>query len=511
MSLGLRLTLLNGLVLLLTLSAFAAVAYAYQRQTLEDSLDASLREQARTFTAGSELFQRFAGGSRVVVLASPRGLASPDVFIQITTTDGEIVGRTRNLEGATLPTEPPLLEEALRQGEIFARVEVDGHPLRMFVAPMLAGPGRFRDSGPIGLIQVARPLDPLYADIRSLQTTFISVGAVGVLASLILGWLLSWAALRPIHRLAATAHAIGEARDFGRRVPLSGKPHRDEVGRLGVEFNQMLEQLQAAYEQVEAALSAQRRFVADASHELRTPLTSIRGNVELLRRMAWIAHVDGDPEEQAQVLADLAAETERLSRLVGDLLLLDRADAGQHLLLVPLEVSSVIYDAFRAARFLREGVELRVDEVPRDTWVSGDGDRLKQLLLILLDNALKYTPDGGRVTIEAEKVFGLDPPGVFIRVRDTGPGIPRDEQGRIFERFYRVDRARGPGGAGLGLAIADWLIHEHQGRIEVDSEPGRGSTFSVWLPTIPPPAAVPVPSSVGTPVEEVRRPIPAGA
>ena len=274
-----RLTLLNGLVLLLTLIAFAAVAYAYQERTLQDSLDASLREQARTFTAGSELFQRSAGGSRTVVFASPRGLASPDVFIQMTDRDGEVLGRTRNLDDETLPSGPETLQAALHDGELFANIDIDGHQFRMFVAPFRAASGPFRESAIIGLIQVARPLEPLYADIRSLQTTFLTVGVIGVLVSLVLGWLLSRAALRPILRLAATAHAIGEARDFGRRVPLGGKSHRDEVGRLAEEFNQMLAQLQGAYEQVEAALSAQRRFVADASHELRTPLTSIRGNV----------------------------------------------------------------------------------------------------------------------------------------------------------------------------------------------------------------------------------------
>ena len=481
MSLGLRLTLLNGLVLLLTVAAFASVAYAYQQQALQRSLDASLREQARTFTAGSELFERVAGRSRVVVLASPRALAAPDVFIQIITPSGEIVGRSQNLdEDTTLPNDPDMLRRALAGEDLLADIEVENQPLRMYVAPL-----RLREGVPVGLIQVARPLEPLYTAVRSLQTIFLTLGAAGVLASLIIGWLLARAALRPIDRLAAAAHAIGLARDFGRRVPLGRRERRDEVGRLAGEFNQMLARLQGAYDQVEAALAAQRRFVGDASHELRTPLTSMRGNVELLRRMAWESPVGAASEEREQVLADLAAETERLSRLVGDLLLLDQADAGQHLQLVPTELTPIVHNAFRAARFFREGVELHLGDVPGPVWVAGDPGRLKQLLLILLDNAVKYTPDGGRVSIDTIALTRAGREGVGVRVSDTAAGIAKDEQERIFERFYRVDRARGAGGAGLGLTIARWLVDEHHGLIEVESELGSGSTFTIWLPTVP--------------------------
>jgi signal transduction histidine kinase len=223
--------------------------------------------------------------------------------------------------------------------------------------------------------------------------------------------------------------------------------------------------------------------VADASHELRTPLAVLRGNLDLLRNMAD-GSTDADAEERAQILGEMAGETERTERLVGGLLLLAQADAGQHLTLVPTALGPVVRDAFRAARFLREGVELRLGDVPEEAWVAGDADRLKQLLLVLLDNALKYTPAGGRVTIDARFLSREGEDGVAVRVEDTGPGIPPDEQARIFERFYRADRAREAAGAGLGLAIARWLVEEHQGAIEVESTPGQGSVFTMWLPTI---------------------------
>lgn len=244
----------------------------------------------------------------------------------------------------------------------------------------------------------------------------------------------------------------------------------------------MLGQLQAAYNQLEAALSAQRRFVADASHELRTPLAVLRGNLDLLG--ATLPGVVEDGEAPGDLLADMQNETDRMGRLVGDLLLLAQADAGQHLTLAPVEVAPLVRDAFRAARFFRQGVELRLGEVAEGAWVSGDADRLKQVLLILLDNALKYTPTGGRVSLDARAAAHE----VVLSVADTGPGIPPIDRDRIFDRFYRADVARGRGGAGLGLAIAKWIVEEHRGLLRAESNnSGPGSVFCVALPTVSPP------------------------
>jgi signal transduction histidine kinase len=297
------------------------------------------------------------------------------------------------------------------------------------------------------------------------------MGGVSLVVAMGAGWLLARAALRPIDRLAQAAQAIGDAQDFGRRVPNSGS--HDEVERLAVTFNEMLGRLQSAYEHLNAALTVQRRFVADASHELRTPLTSIRGNIGFLRRV-----VDMDPSDRDAALADVASEVERMSRLVGDLLTLARADAGQHLPKVPVELVPLVREVARQARFLSDGaVEVTLGPLD-EACVQGDPDHLKQLLLILADNAIKYTPPGGRIWLASRRVNGH----LRVQVADSGVGIEPREHARIFERFYRADPARSSGGAGLGLPIARWIAEEHGGQITVDSSPGQGSLFTVELP-----------------------------
>jgi signal transduction histidine kinase len=483
MSLGLRLTLMNGLVLLLTLSAFATIAYVTQFRSLQSGLDTSLQNEAGRLIAGAnELVERGAGRPRVF---PNRGFVGPDVFIQITGSDGSSIARSMNLEGRSLPTNSDAMQRALQGQQWFETVEAEGEPLRMLVTPLVIGPPNGLTT--VGMVQVARPLGPAYRNLNTLQGTLLRLGAVSVLVSLIIGWLLARGALRPIDHLADAAGAIGAARDFRRRVPVPRGQRKDEVGRLATEFNEMLGQLQSAYEQLETALAAQRRFVADASHELRTPLTSLRGNVDLLARMNAVDPDAPNASEMEEVLGDMAAETERVTRLVADLLLLARVDAGQHLALAPIELGPLVREAFRSARFLREGIELRLADVPPGAWLSGDSDRLKQLLLILLDNALKYSTAGGEVTIgaRAERRRGSDAVGIWVK--DAGPGIASEHQDRIFERFYRVAATRSTEGAGLGLAIARWIAEEHGGTIELESEVGQGSTFTVWLPAVWPP------------------------
>jgi len=242
----------------------------------------------------------------------------------------------------------------------------------------------------------------------------------------------------------------------------------DEVDRLAITFNEMLQRLENLF-------STQQRFLADVSHELRTPLTIIRGNLALLKQ--------GDPAANEETLRTIDAESERMSRLLADLLLLAQSDAGASVSnRTPVELDTLLLDVYRQARVMaaaRDG-QLKITLGEEDqALVEGDPDRLKQLLLNLVDNAIKYTPSG-EVKLSLIKHDGQ----VGLRVADTGMGIPTEDLPHIFERFYRVDKARSreKGGTGLGLSIADWIAKAHGGFIQVESQPGKGSTFTIWLP-----------------------------
>jgi signal transduction histidine kinase len=291
-----------------------------------------------------------------------------------------------------------------------------------------------------------------------------------------MGALLARRALNPIHAITQTAVQITRADDLGRRIPHLGPP--DEVGQLVGAFNEMLERLERIFR-------AQRRFVADVSHELRTPLTTIRGNVDLLRRMG-----SNDPAS----LNAIQNETDRMIRLVGDLLLLANADAGH----LPMARQTVAIDALvaeiahqtrvLAGQRLQIALDCPLPKGEAPLMVLGDSDRLKQLLLNLTDNAIKNTPVGGKVSLCLARM------GAWVRltVADTGAGIAPTDLPHIFERFYRAEksRARRPnaneaspgGGVGLGLSISRWIAEAHGGHIEVQSEQGKGSAFHVWLP-----------------------------
>jgi two-component system OmpR family sensor kinase len=216
--------------------------------------------------------------------------------------------------------------------------------------------------------------------------------------------------------------------------------------------------------------------VADASHELRAPLTSIQGNLEILERQA---NLPG--EERMEAIGEASREAHRLARLVADLLALARADAGVPLRQEPVEMDRVLMDSVAEARHLTHGQRLEVEHL-EPAVVAGDPDRLKQLVLILLDNAIKYTPPDGRVTVRLQQ----NGTGIEVSVRDTGIGIPREDLPRVFDRFYRADpaRSRDPGGTGLGLSIARWIAEQHGGAISLDSHPGKGTTAIVRLPAL---------------------------
>lgn len=394
-----------------------------------------------------------------VRLPSVDAFSTPDTYWQVVRADGVIAARSANLGEQSLPLDADTLRRTLEGQSILATARAGNARVRIYSTPLIV----LRNI--VGTVQVGASLQSVDATLRRVASLLATGTLLAVLIAGLGGFALARAALRPIDEVTQTALRITRAEDLSRRLP--EPPVQDEVGRLTATFNEMLARLDNLFR-------AQQHLVADVSHELRTPLTTIQGNLDLLRRGAL-----EDPEARREAIRAIEAEVSAMSRLVADLLLLAQADAGVKLEFRPVELDTLLLDVYRQAQTLSQGVKVRLGEEDQ-ALVMGDPDRLRQLLLNLVDNALKYTPPGGEVTLSLQR----EPGWVCISVSDTGIGIPPEDLPHIFERFYRSDKARtrGRGGTGLGLAIAKWIAEAHNGRITVESAPNKGSTFTVWLP-----------------------------
>ena len=478
MPIRLRLTIWNSLVIMGALLLLGGLTYGLEARSLTEEIDESLRVQARNLQGVYEVRAALPPRARERIMPQPSVFSAPAFHVQILDPNGEVVERTAALGGRRLPVNPGDLERVGGSEEIFRTVTLDGQDVRMFIASLAT------DDEFLGYVQVARSMEALEDALDLLARTIIGAGVVLLFVSLIIAWFLAGAALRPVQRITEAAREIGFSPHLDRRLPALGT--RDEIARLGDTFNGMLDRL-------ENVLNSQRRFVADASHELRTPLTTIRGNVDLLRRSGAVAQ----PEMQ-EALEDVRSEAERMSRMVSGLLALARADAGHELAREPVRLDQLVIAVHREAQALPGGVAVQLDTVEAAE-VLGNHDALKQLLLILVENGIKYTPPGGLVTLSVR----VDSGQAAVQVRDTGCGIASEDLPHIFERFYRSPAARASGGTGLGLAIAWWIADEHGATIEVDSGLNVGTAFTVRLPV----TRIPEAASGG--VAQEQRPVPA--
>jgi len=335
--------------------------------------------------------------------------------------------------------------------------------------------GRFRaaaasaDDGEGGTytIQIVEPLNPVDMALSGFARTMALMSPLLLLAACVGGYWISGQALSPVDRITSTARAI-TASNLSDRIPLTGS--HDELQRLAETVNGMLDRLEQSFTRM-------ARFTADASHELRTPIAFIRTTAEVLLRRSR-------PDvELRQGIRDIEAESVRMTALLDNMLALARADAGvEACTLQPVDIGAVVVKACRtAAAFAQlKGLELSAASFEPGIEVEGDVALLERLFASLLDNAVKYTPAGGRIDVAIESALDR----VCIVVRDTGIGISPEDVPRLFERFYRSDKARSrdSGGSGLGLSIARWIVDAHRGSISVDSHPGTGSEFRVVLP-----------------------------
>jgi two-component system OmpR family sensor kinase len=418
--------------------------------------------------------------SAVATLAStpapdlqPRPLLAPadvrsstEIFLEVLAPDWTVIYSSGQLDGS-----PPAVPDQLRiqaasgSGNAFATVgdASRGTELRLYAVS-------FNN----GYVMTGQSTRVPQSNLSGIVGFLIISGVPTLLAALAASWLVAGRALRPLKEVAGAAGEIGRTRDFGRRLPATRS--RDEVALLAASFNTMLDELQDAYRGLGSALDAQRQFVADASHELRTPLTTIQGNAGLL------AHGPRVSDEVSRAAAtDIAEESERMSRLVDRLLTLARADSGLRLELAPVELRPVVAEVCRQAAAVHPEREFEVELA--DAMVAGDEDAIRQLLWILIDNAVRHARS--RIVVR----LGVEAGWARLMVADDGPGIAPADRERIFERFYRSDPSRTGHHAGLGLSIARWIAGQHNGRIIAADTLIGGAGLYVDLPLREGPAA----------------------
>jgi two-component system, OmpR family, sensor kinase len=362
----------------------------------------------------------------------------------------------------------PVSRRALETGEpASGTVQFSGEePTYVYAVPVNPEDGRAR------VVEAGKSYEAAQEGIEAL----VAILAVGIGAAFVLSmggaYLLARAALRPVETVTSTARSMGEE-DLSKRLPVANP--KDEIGRLATTINGLLARLEAAFTRREEALSRQRRFAADASHELRTPLTSISGHARMLDEWA----LEKDRETARRSVRAIRREAGRMRDLVESLLTLTRGDEGPPLDVGRHDLGEIAQEAVETARNNADG-RMSVEFIPPDQGIMAtfDRGRILQVASILLDNAVKYTLEGGNVTVEVRGRGDR----VELEVSDNGVGIREDDLPLIFERFHRADAARAEDGAGLGLSIARQIAEAHGGTIEATSKVGAGSAFVLVLP-----------------------------
>lgn len=421
----LRLTLWYAGLLTVILVAFGAAVYLVTRQTLYSNLDESIESQAAAIL-GSIRFDE----GRPLLSDGTSTHSDDDLFIRVFGVSEQ-------------PSTEPDPE------------------LRTMTFPIV------RDGRTVGQLEVGQSLEDVSEALWTLLIVMALAYPVTIGVAALGGAFLAGRALSPVGKITGLARRIS-AEDLGQRLNL--ELPNDEIGRLARTFDEMIERLDEAFRR-------QLQFTADASHELRTPLTAVKGQVEVALQR------ERSPADYREVLEKVNAEVDRLIGLTNSLLTLARADAGGiPLVLEDVDVQTLMSGTVEQMRPAAANKNIVVDLEPGPTaTIRVDEDLVLQLLLNPLDNAIKYTPVG-RVTAG----WRMNGDQVELRVQDTGIGISHDHLPYLFDRFYRVDkgRSRAEGGAGLGLAISRWIAQAHGGSIRAESVPGKGSTFTVLLPTI---------------------------
>jgi heavy metal sensor kinase len=489
MTIRLRLTLWYTALLGATLILFSGAIYSALAQNLRGQF---LFETGRQAAEISQAITDQIQGDLLVIRTDLKGIErlpppiNVDAFannlpVQIINLNGDILKRSDTLKRTSLEITNytqalPNIRQNLAHWYYFPYNQ-DGAPALVYSVPL------YIENKIIGAAQVIRSARHIEEMLVQMSRYLVLGTAFSLVLAAIVGAFLANRALTPIDAITQTASSITRTKDLEQRLNMMDNV--SEVGQLAATFNVMLDRIQQLFK-------TQERLIADVSHELRTPLTTVQGNIELLQKMALASQNHAQfPQYDAnlqETLREVANETNRMSKMINDLLLLAQADSGAlQLQMAPVEMDTLLLEVYRQTKRIAEqrktskGWEMRLgSEDQASVW--GDRERLRQLLINLTDNALKYTPEGGTITLSLEN----GDKWVKIEIKDTGIGIPAEQQEQIFERFYRTDKARSRelGGSGLGLSIVQWITQAHHGQVTVTSKPQEGSTFTLWLPTL---------------------------
>ncbi|MFO7982232.1 MAG: ATP-binding protein [Desulfuromonadales bacterium] len=464
-----RLSAWYSISLILILLCSGVFWYLHLSRSLVSQADSRLLEVAVEMAASDP--GALEETSHIAPFCAPNSLIRQNTwteYIQIRGPQGDITCRSPNLGKQHLPLSAEALTRS-RNGEVFFETVTfdDDESLRLLTYPTA------RDSGSPILVQVATDMISVEKPLREL---LIILGIFSPLAVIVLsfaGWFLAKKALAPVDRIITQVNEI-DATNLTQRLPKVTSD--DEIGRLVDTFNSMLDRLEESFKKV-------RQFTGDASHELRTPLAILQGETEVCLRWAK------DLEEYRQTLESNLEEIQRMGRIIEDLLTLSKEEAGTApLVLETFNLTDLLQDLYLQGKTLGEPRNIDVSlkmEVSEDPEMRGDKWRLHQMLLNIVANGIKYTPEGGslKITLRVENECAI------VAISDTGIGIEPEHLSHVFDRFYRTDEARNrsEGGTGLGLAIAQLIARAHNGSITVESEIGEGSTFTCYIPLCGPP------------------------
>ena len=452
--------LLLGIILIL----FSVFLNYFLSKRLYESVDNSLTVSATVVATSAVMkFNRSPLPGLDQFFEQFMGAGNLNKFYRIYDGSGNVGSRSNNIDASKFPLSQEAYADALSGTNSYETFLVDGkHPIRVITMPIL------REKKLVNLVQVGTSLEAVKETLRNLRIfLFTAVPSVLVFATLFARFL-ARRALKPISKIIKTARDIGQGQELSQRIPVFKV--QDELGQLALTFNEMMDRLENSFAQM-------RQFSSDASHELRTPLTVLQGQNELVLSKLR------DPKEYQEVIISNLEEIKYMSKVLEDLFVLSRSDENQVLLNYKrMDLRDLVEEVCRHAEILAEEKDISiVIAFLEQVKINGDEVRLRQMVWNILHNGIKYTQPGGELKVSLLEESGF----ALLSIQDTGIGIPEKDLPFIFDRFYRVDKARSKdeGGSGLGLSICRHIAEAHKGKIKVESKPGLGTRFKIHIPS----------------------------